>query len=184
MDAEGINVTARAYVATITNFSYCAGVALAQSNCILLGWSIGKHEYKKCYKDTARALKYGMIISFCISLTIFLLAGPLLHLFTDNTEIIELASKLLLIDIFLELGRVTNLVFANALKTAGDALYIVVVASIIMLLVGAGGTYILGIRVELLAIGAYISMALDEIFRGVISFRRFFSKKWESKTLV
>ena len=184
MDPEGINVTARTYVATITNFSYCAGIALASSNCILLGWNIGKKDIKKCYKDTARALKYGLIVAFTISVAIFLFAIPLLGLFTSNKEIIKLATYLLFIDIFLELGRIANLVFANALKTAGDALYIVIVASIIMLLVGAGGTYILGIKAELLAIGAYISMALDEIIRGIISYFRFHSGKWESKTLV
>ena len=184
MDPEGINVTARTYAATITNFSYCAGIALASSNCILLGWNIGKKDIKKCYKDTARALKYGLIVAFIISVSIFLLAMPLLRIFTSNKEIIKLSTYLLFIDIFLELGRIANLVFANALKTAGDALYIVIVASIIMLLVGAGGTYILGIKAELLAIGAYISMALDEIIRGIISYFRFHSGKWESKTLV
>ena len=31
MDAEGLNVTARSYTATISNFSYCVGAALAQA---------------------------------------------------------------------------------------------------------------------------------------------------------
>ncbi|MBE5935583.1 MAG: MATE family efflux transporter [Lachnospiraceae bacterium] len=184
MDPDGINVTARAYVSTITNFSYCAGVALASANAILLGWNIGKHNYNKCYKDTNRALKYGLITALTISGLIFILARPILSLFTSNNEIITLATTLLFVDIFLELGRVMNLIFANALKTAGDAVYIVIVASIIMLLVGAGGTYILGIELKLLALGAYISMALDEIIRGFISYHRFHSKKWEEKTLV
>ena len=32
MDAEGLNVTARSYTSTISNFSYCVGAALAQAN--------------------------------------------------------------------------------------------------------------------------------------------------------
>ena len=82
------------------------------------------------------------------------------------------------------MGRVANLIFANALKATGDSIYIVIVASIIMLLIGAGGTYLLGTKLELYAIGAFISMALDEILRGILSIRRFFSKKWETKTLI
>ena len=114
----------------------------------------------------------------------FLLARPLLSIFTTDEKIINLATTLLFIDIFLEIGRIANLVFASALKASGDAVYIVIIASIIMLLVASGGTYILGIRAELFAVGAYISMALDEIIRGVIAYFRFHSKKWESKTLV
>lgn len=37
MDAEGLNVTARSYTATISNFSYCVGAALAQANAIMTG---------------------------------------------------------------------------------------------------------------------------------------------------
>lgn len=184
MDPDGINVTAQTYIFTITNFSYCAALALAQANSILLGWSIGERNYKKGYKNTFKALKYGILTSLCISILFVIFSKPILGLFTDNTTIINLATKLLIIDIFLEFGRVANLVFATALKTAGDALYIVVIASIVMLLVGSGGTYILGIKLELFAIGAYISMALDELIRGIISLFRFISRKWESKTLV
>lgn len=184
MDSDGINVTARAYVSTLTNFSYCAGAALAQSNAIIIGWNMGKHNFKKCYSDTFKALKKGIIISIVISMILIILSKPLLSFFTTNTTIINLATKLLVIDIFLEIGRVTNLIFANALKTAGDAVYIVIIASIVMLTIGVGGTYFLGIQLKYLAIGAYISMALDECIRGIISIFRWSSKKWETKVLV
>lgn len=37
---------------------------------------------------------------------------------------ISLVKKLLTIDIILEIGRVTNLVYGNALKTSGDAVFL------------------------------------------------------------
>lgn len=184
MDAQGINITARAYVSTITNFSYCAGCAIAQANAIIIGWDMGKHNFKKCYKGSFKALKIGLIISLIISILFVIFASPILAIFTHNQQIIQLASKLLIIDVFLEMGRVTNLIFANALKTAGDALYIVVVACIIMILIGVGGTYLFGIKLELMAIGAYIAMALDECIRGIISIFRWKSKKWQEKALI
>ena len=184
MDAQGINITSRAYVATITNFSYCAGCAIAQANAILIGWNMGKHEFNKCYKDTFKALKIGLTVSLIISTLFVIFASPILGLFTKNHQIIQLASKLLVIDVFLELGRVTNLIFANALKTAGDAFYIVVVACIIMIFIGVGGTYLFGIKLEFMAIGAYIAMALDECLRGIISIFRWKSKKWQQKALI
>ena len=63
MDAEGINVTARAYAAQITNFSYCVGAALAQANAIMTGWRIGAQEYDACDKGTKRAALIGVLVA-------------------------------------------------------------------------------------------------------------------------
>lgn len=184
MDSEGINITARSFVVTITNLSFCAGLALAQANAITIGWNIGQHKFEKSYKDTFKALKYGLIICISISILFVIFSNPILSLFIDNSKIKALAYKLLIIDIFLEIGRIMNLVFANALKTAGDAFYIVVVASIVMLIIGVGGTYFLGIHLKYMAVGAYIAMALDELIRGIISILRWISKKWQEKALI
>ena len=43
---------------------------------------------------------------------------------------VALVVKLLVVDIFLEFGRVTNLVYGQALKTSGDALFPVVMGAI------------------------------------------------------
>ena len=59
MDAEGLNVTARSYTATISNFSYCVGGALAQANAIMTGWHIGAGELEECDRGTKRAAFVG-----------------------------------------------------------------------------------------------------------------------------
>lgn len=41
---------------------------------------------------------------------------------------ISLVSKLLVVDIFLEIGRVANLIYGQALKTSGDALFTTIIA--------------------------------------------------------
>ena len=54
----------------------------------------------------------------------FAFAGHfIVHIFTDDIQMINLVVKLLIVDIFLELGRVTNLVYGQALKTSGDAFF-------------------------------------------------------------
>ena len=107
-----------------------------------------------------------------------------MHIFTDNTQMISLVVKLLIIDIFLEFGRVTNLVYSQALKTSGDALFPVIMGAIFMYLFAVGGTYFLGIHMGLLAVGAYIAMAGDECARAVGMVLRWKSGKWKSKSLV
>ena len=97
---------------------------------------------------------------------------------------ISLVGKLLLVDIVLEIGRVSNLVFGQALKTSGDALFTTIIAAIFMYLCAVGGTYFFGIRLEMLAVGAYIGLALDECVRAICMFLRWKSGKWRSKGLI
>lgn len=184
MDAEGLNVTARSYTAQITNFSYCVGAALAQANAIMTGWRIGANEYDECDRGTKKAAIIGVIVAACVEAVFALSAGWIMRLFTDNPQMIALVQKLLFIDIFLEMGRVTNLVYGNALKTSGDAIFPVVMGAAFMFLCAVGGTYLFGIRLGFLAVGAYIGLAADECVRAVGMFLRWRSGKWRSKGLV
>lgn len=184
MDAEGLNVTARSYTAQITNFSYCVGAALAQANAIMTGWRIGANEYDECDCGTKKAAIIGVIVAACVEAVFALSAGWIMRLFTDNPQMIALVQKLLFIDTFLEMGRVTNLVYGNALKTSGDAIFPVVMGAAFMFLCAVGGTYLFGIRLGFLAVGAYIGLAADECVRAVGMFLRWRSGKWRSKGLV
>ena len=170
MDANGMNVTARSYAMQIANFSYCAGAALAQANAIMTGWRIGAKEFEECDRGIKKAEIYGGHI--------------IVHIFTDDAQMISLVVKLLIIDIFLELGRVTNLVYSQALKTSGDAVFPVIMGAIFMYLFAVGGTYFLGIHMGFLAVGAYIAMAGDECARAVGMVLRWKSGKWKSKSLI
>lgn len=184
MDANGVNVTARSYAAQITNFSFCVGAALAQANAIMTGWRIGAGKYEACDKGTKKAALIGILVAAIFATLIAMSSGVLMRLFTDDPSMIALVAKLLVIDIALEIGRVGNLVFGNALKTSGDALFTTIIAVIFMYLCAVGGTYFFGIHLELLVVGAYIGMTIDECIRAVCMFFRWQSGKWRKKALI
>lgn len=184
MDAEGINVTARSYTVQITNFSYCVGAALAQANAIMTGWRIGAREYEACDRGTRKAAVMGICVATVMEALLALLSPWIMLLFTDDPAMIGLVGKLLAIDIVLEIGRVSNLVYGNALKTSGDAVFTTVIASVFMYLCAVGGTYIFGIRLEMLAVGAYIGLAMDECVRAICMYFRWRSGKWRQKELI
>ena len=184
MDAEGLNVTARSYTATISNFSYCVGAALAQANAIMTGWHIGAGELEECDRGTKRAAFVGVCVAVCMETAIVLGSGFIMPLFTDNPEMTALVRKLLAIDIVLEIGRVTNLVFGQALKTSGDAVFPAVIAAVFMFVFAVGGTWLFGISMGLMAVGAYIGLASDECVRAVGMVWRWKTGKWRTKKLV
>lgn len=184
MDAEGINVTARSYTTQITNFSYCVGAALAQANAIMTGWRIGAREYEDCDRGTRKAAVMGVCVATVMEALLAVFSPWIMLLFTDDSVMIGLVGKLLAIDIVLEIGRVSNLVYGNALKTSGDAVFTTVIASVFMYLCAVGGTYVFGIRLELLAVGAYIGLAMDECVRAICMYFRWRSGKWRQKELI
>lgn len=184
MDEAGLNVTARAYAAQIANFSYCAGAALAQANAIMTGWRIGEGDYDACDRGTKKAACIGICVAAGLEAIFALNADSLIRLFTDDPEMIALVTKLLAIDIILEVGRVTNLVFGQALKTSGDALFTTIIAVVFMYLCMVGGTWFFGVHLGLMAVGAYIGLAGDECVRAVCMFLRWQSGKWKTKGFI
>lgn len=184
MDAEGFNVTARSYAAQITNFSLTAGAALAQANAIMTGWRIGAKEFDECDRGTRKAAVTGIAVAVILEGVFALSAGWIMRIFSDDPEMVKLVQILLTIDIVLEIGRITNLVYGNALKTSGDAIFPVVIATVFMYLCAVGGTYLFGIRLGMLAVGTYIGLAMDECVRAVAMFLRWKSGKWRTKSLV
>jgi len=109
-----------------------------------------------------------------------LFARPILGLFTDDPQMVRLVSTLLVVDIVLEIGRMSNLVFGFALKTSGDAVYPMLVAVVFAFLCAAGGTWLFGVKLGWLAVGAYVGMALDECVRAVFLYLRWRKGCWRT----
>ena len=184
MDVDGIQTTARSYAAQITCFSYSVGAALAYANAILAGWRIGAGDLEACDRGTRRAGLLGVAVSVVLSTLLAVFAKPVVGLFTKDPNMIWLVGFLLILDIALEAGRVINLVYGTALKTSGDAVFPMVIAVVFAFLCAAGGTWLFGLRLGWLAVGAYAAMALDECVRAVCMIARWRTGKWKRQKLV
>lgn len=184
MDETGFHVTARSYAAQISNFSYCIGAALAQTNAIMTGWRIGTRDYEACDKGTKKVACIGICAAAGLEAIFAFSSDYIIRIFTSDTEMIALVKTLLIIDIVLEVGRVTNLVFGQALKTSGDALFTTIIGVIFMYICMVGGTWFFGIHLNFLVIGAYIGLASDECIRAFFMFLRWQSGKWKTKGFI
>ena len=184
MDETGAQATARSYAIQITNFSYCAGAALAQANAILVGWRIGRGDLEACDRGTKKAALIAMGAGMAIAGLFALFSRPIVGLFSDDPEMVRLVGVLLAIDVVLEAGRTLNLVFGTALKTGGDAVFPMTIAVVFAFVCAAGGTWLFGIRLGWLAAGAYAAMALDECVRAVLMFARWQSGRWKRHKLI
>lgn len=177
-------VTTRVYIQIIVWFTYLGTVAMAQGNQIIVGHLVGAKRFDEVESMTRKTLKQSLTMTLSISLLIAIFRYPILGLFTENETILEVGARVLLLDFFVELGRVFNIVIIWGLKATGDVKYPVFIGVFSMWLISTLGSYVLGVYFGLGLAGIWVAMALDEILRGGLMYRRLRSGKWKSQSLV
>ncbi|MFO1327826.1 MAG: MATE family efflux transporter [Rubrivivax sp.] len=157
-------------------FGYATGLAAE----VLVGHQVGAGHLHAAHRLVTRALARGIAVSFGLALAAAL-AGPwLLRLFTQDAAIVAAGCTLLWWTVLLEPGRTFNLVVINALRATGDARYPVLAGAGSLVLVLAGGSWLLGSEAGLgLGLpGVWIAYAADEWLRGLLMWRRWVTLGW------
>jgi Na+-driven multidrug efflux pump len=167
-----------AYAQQIIMVVLLFGLATGLSVEVLVGHCIGSGHLHAAHALVRRALARGLVVSVAVA-TAAALAGPwLLRGFTHDAEIIATATQLLWWTVLLEPGRTFNLVVINALRAAGDARYPVVAGALSMVIVLAGGSWLLGIQFGWGLPGIWVAYAADEWLRGLLMWRRWARHGW------
>ena len=100
---------------------------------------------------------------------------------TSDPWIIATGSVILWVEILLENGRALNFFGVNALRSAGDIYFPVLVGIVVMWGVQVVGSYVLGIGLGWGLVAMWAIFALDENIRGLIFLRRWNSFRWVGK---
>ena len=87
----------------------------------------------------------GMAISLTLSVSFYLLSDYIFAFFTDEQEIITLGKTIMLIEIFLEIGRTVNIIMVQCLQAAGDIRTPMIVGIFGMWLCAVNLSFILGV---------------------------------------
>jgi putative MATE family efflux protein len=168
----------QAYTLQISYMALMFGLAIGFAIEIVVGHMIGARKLRDAQHLVRRALGVSLVVSLIATTLAALIAPWSLRQFTSDTAIINQGVTLLWLTIVLELGRTFNLVVINALRATGDARYPVMAGSTSMLIVLAGGSWLLGIHLGLGLIGVWIAYAADEWIRGLIMWRRWVTYGW------
>ncbi len=135
-------------------------------------------------KVVRKTLKSSVLIGIVISLTLFIFSDFFFGLFSTDPRVFELGKKIMLIEVFLQLGKCANLIFVRSLQACGDIKFPTTVGIVFMWVFAVGVGYLLGIVGNLGLIGIWIGMALDEIIRAVLFAIRWKKGDWKNIRLV
>jgi putative MATE family efflux protein len=169
-----------AYAQQVIGLVLLFGLSTGLSAETLVGHLVGAGQLRQANELVRRVLARGLAVSVAAACCAAL-AGPwLLRVFTSDPAIIHDATVLLWLTVLLEPGRTFNIVVINALRAAGDARFPVVAGAASMLIVLAGGSWLLGSDSGLgLGLpGLWIAYAADEWLRGLVMWHRWATLAW------
>jgi putative MATE family efflux protein len=168
----------QAYALQVNHVVLLFGLATGLSVEIVVGHLVGAGRLHDAHRLVRRALGLGLVVSLVVALAAAL-AGPwIMQRFTRDEAIVATGAVLIWWTVLLEPGRTFNLVVINALRATGDARFPVMAGAASMLIVLAGGSWLLGIHFGLGLPGVWIAYAADEWLRGLIMWRRWASHGW------
>lgn len=177
-------LAARTYCANIIMFVYLFCLSITQGGDILVGHLVGQRHHQAAYVLGNYFFRWSMIITITGSVLLAIMGPSILQAFTDNEDIIAMGVWVLVVDVFLEVGRTANIFAGSTLRATGDIVYPFVVGILFQWSVAVGVSYFIGIPLGFGLVGMWIGFALDENIRGVILVHRWRSGKWRSKSFV
>ena len=172
------SLAAFTYAQNIARLSFAFALAIGQGSQIQTGYYIGKGWIDEITNRVQRYFVVGFIASTSITCMVYIFRFEILDLFTQDPEIIALAALLIAGSILLEAGRVFNLIFISCLKATGDIKFPVKMGVLSMWGIGVAMSYLLGVHWGYGVFGAWMAIAMDEWFRGIIMAYRWRAKKW------
>src|SRR5579871_3744258 len=167
-----------AYTMQLMLFTVLPGLAIGLATEILVGRAVGAADLRRADGLTHRSLAWGLGFAVGIALLNALAAPWTLRLFTSDESIIRTAQQLFWITVVLEPGRSFNLVVINALRATGDARFPIAAGILSMVIVMAGGAWLLGARLGWGLAGVWIAYSADEWLRGLMMAARWRRRRW------
>jgi putative MATE family efflux protein len=167
-----------AYTTQLMLLTILPGLAIGLATEILVGRAAGAGNLHLADRQARRSLLIGLGFAVGIALANALAARYTMRLFTSDPAIIGTAQRLFWITVALEPGRTFNLIVINALRATGDARFPVAAGVASMVLVMAGGAWLLGSYLGLGLAGVWAAYAADEWTRGLTMAARWQRRRW------
>jgi len=176
-------IAASSTATTLAHFAYIPAQACHGLSLTVIGQCVGAKDEAQLKENLRKLNIAAYLLDALVAIPTILLRYQLLGLYDSlSPETVELAADLMLIS----LGGMMIFYppaygFNGPLRAANDTTYGMVVSIVSMMLVRVGLSQILCVQLEWGAIGVWVAMVADWIFRSVFLIPRFTSGVWKKK---
>lgn len=162
------------------SLSFMPGFGFAVAATTLVGQGLGAGNPTQAERYGYASYRLGAAFMSVMGVIFMLFAEPLVSIFTEDAEVIALATGPLRLIGIVQPALAAMMIFAGALRGAGDTRppMLITGASLWLIRVPLGFLFALVLGWGLT--GAWIAMAIDLTMRGTLNFLRFHSGRWKT----
>lgn len=175
-----IQIAANGVANSLDSMGCIIGQAMNLAMIAVIGRCVGREDQKQIRYYTKKLLIITYAATAAVNSLLLLNLYPILGLYGLSAETTRLAYMLVMIHngiaIFL---WPLSFVFPNMLRACNDVRYPMVLSIFSMFVFRIGFSYILGVRFGMGAIGVWIAMVFDWIFRVICFVARYFHGDWK-----
>lgn len=178
-------IAANAVTSVINSLAFMPGSGYGMGLLIVAGQCIGAGDYIGVKRYTKKIMILAYLTYFFINLNILIFMHPIINIFNLSAEAHSLCVT------FLRIHLVTSTLFwcpsfvlPNALKAAGDARYVMLVAAGTMWLVRVCSAFLFAFPLGIGPAGVSLAMGADFLFRGFFFTKRWLGGRWKEKKVI
>jgi MATE family multidrug resistance protein len=163
---------------TVESVSYMPGYGFAIAATSLVGQSIGARNTKEAWASAWGGLAFAAVIMGTASIIFFTLPGYVAFLFTNDRELVSVASLCIRIAALSQLPIAFEMVLAGALRGAGDTRTPMIVSVIGIWLIRIPGIWLIIDVWKLGLIAIWWLFVVDWVFRSLVVLVMFLRGRW------
>ncbi|MGI5894946.1 MAG: MATE family efflux transporter [Candidatus Merdivicinus sp.] len=176
-----VQIAANAVANNLDSLGCIPGQALNLAIITVVGQCVGAHDYEQATYYTKKLLKITYLVMGIVCAGVIATMPLLFKLYNLSEETMQLAAILVVIhDGCAILFWPASFTMPNALRAANDVRFTMVNSIFSMWFFRILGSCILGSMLGMGAIGVWIAMVLDWIYRSIVFFLRFRNGKWKN----
>ena len=176
-------VTVKVYCSMLASIAYLYSIALSQATQIVLGYLFGAGKFDIVRRRVWMADLIAAVLTTAVSLTLWWNFDAVVGLLTADPVMHELGRQIMLVEVFLGIGRSLNIVMVRALIALGDVRTPVTVNVAFSWVFAVGGGWLLGIGWGWGLVGMWIAMCIDEWLRAGFLIATFARGGWKRRAL-
>ena len=180
-----IQIAANGVANNLDSMGCIIGQAISLAMITVIGQCVGAQDEKQIRYYTKKLLLIAYTATAVLNTIILLCLNPILSLYGLSSETTRLAYILVMIhDGYAIFMWPAAFVLPNMLRACNDVKFTMIVSIFSMFTFRIGFSYLIGVQMGMGAIGVWIAMIIDWVFRILFFVGRYISGRWKKLCLV
>ncbi|MHC4110975.1 MAG: MATE family efflux transporter [Planctomycetota bacterium] len=171
-------LAATSAVLSYTSLSVMPVVGIGTALAAAVGKTIGAGKKELATRQTHACLKVALVYMGLVGIIFFVSRVTLMEFWSSDEEVIKIGANILICAAIYQVFHAARIIYAGALRGAGDTLWLAIVSAAGAAILGLGGLVIIILSAELGALGPWIVATISIIAVGLANYWRFKSNRW------